>query len=641
MHKIKYALFYDFHTSPNHPDVGKNFDAEKLTDRFLECGVDYVTFHARCNMGMAYYNTEIGTKHPSLEFDLFGQLAEACKRKGIALGAYFNAGLSRAEGIAHRDWATVYPDGQLYHKPFEGPFSLTMCYNSPYREHLTAMAVEVAKKYPVSGFFFDCMSAWPCVCPHCVSKMQEEGIDCHDQAALQAFAVRTRDSFARELSEAVRAVDPEYLIYFNDVAFESQKDFGTYLEFECLPCKSGGYAYMNVSPHYMRTLGKKCVHMTGRFNRWSDFGGLRNATTLKYELFFAMANGLRPNIGDHLSPDGKVNETVFDRCKEVFGELRKYDHWFEDSVPFTDTAVVWHKGAEIRHKAAVSGAVRLLTEMKMQFDIVTTASSWDKYQLLVFPDGVIFDDEIRKRVAAHAAKGGHIIASGLSGLEGSTFPEEWGVDFVKNTPFTPAYFIPGKEVAQENFMTYSFYEEACAVTPKAGTELFSPLVRPAINRGWTGIIPEYYNPPYEKSEYPFVTVKDRSIYCSGNIFQGYAKTAPVPVREELAQALEKTCYNALLKVKGAPSFLQLYLNTIPTGVTVSMLAFLPEKRGAEMESIEDELTAGNFELSLKLEKDPAKVTLLPSGKELSFKREGEYITFTVPEFTGFGLIAVE
>ena len=641
MHQIKYALFYDFHTSPQHPDVGKNFDAEKLTDRFVECGVDYVTFHARCNMGMAYYNTELGTRHPHLDFDLFGQLAEACRRKGIGLGAYFNVGLSRAEGIAHRDWTTVYPDGQMYHQPFDGPFSLTMCYNSPYRGHLIGMALEVARKYPVSGFFFDCMSAWPCVCPNCVRLMQEQGVDCHDKAAVQAFAVRTRNRFAEEISAALRTVDPEYLIYFNDVPFETQQKAGSYLEFECLPCKSGGYAYMNVQPHYMRTLGKTCVHMTGRFNRWSDFGGLRNAYTLKYELFFAMANGMRPNIGDHLSPDGHVNETVFNRCKEVFGALRKYDRWFDGARPLADAAIVWHNGAEVRLKPVVSGAVRMLTEMKMQFDIVTTASSWDRYQLLIFPDDVKFDDEIRSRVEKHVARGGFILASGASGLDqDGRFPAAWGVDYVKKAPFTPAYFLPEKSDGDE-VMPFSFYDDAHEVVPHPGTRTVSPLVRPAINREWTGIYPEYYNPPWKKTDLPFLAVNGRTIYCSGNIFLGYARTAPVPVRDVLAKTLEETGYRPLLKVAGAPSFLQLFVNRIPSGLTVSMLACIPEKRGSEMESVEDELTAGNFELSLKLEKDPGKVFLVPDGQPLKWQRKGDYITFTVPEFTGFGMIAAE
>ena len=113
------------------------------------------------------------------------------------------------------------------------------------------------------------------------------------------------------------------------------------------------------------------------------------------------------------------------------------------------------------------------------------------------------------------------------------------------------------------------------------------------------------------------------------------------MRELLAKTLEETGYRPLLKVSGAPSFLQLFVNRIPSGLTVSMLACIPEKRGSEMESVEDELTAGNFELSLKLEKDPGKVITVPDGQPLKWQRKGDHITFTVPEFTGFGMIALE
>ena len=57
---------------------------------------------------MAYYDTKIGIKHPSLKYDLFGKLAEACQRKDIALIAYLNGGISSAEGVLHREWTTLY-----------------------------------------------------------------------------------------------------------------------------------------------------------------------------------------------------------------------------------------------------------------------------------------------------------------------------------------------------------------------------------------------------------------------------------------------------------------------------------------------------------------------------------------------------
>lgn len=438
MHKIKYALFYDFHTSPNHPNVGSKFNADALTDRLLKCGVDYVTFHARCNMGMAYYNTKIGIKHPTLEKDIFGELAFACERKGIALGAYFNGGLSRMEGIAHRDWTRISFDGKVYQEPLNSPFSMTMCYNSPYRDHLIAMALEVARQYPVKGFFFDCMSAFPCVCPVCVELMQKNGYDISSIKEVTAFAAFSASCLANEISQALTKVNPDYLFYFNDIPFEQQKKSGNYLEFECLPSKSGGYLYMHTIPRYMRTLGKPCVHMTGRFHCWSDFGGLRNVESLKYELLYAMANGLHPNIGDHLLPDGSINEVVFELIHTIYGELHKYDHFLEESVPLAEVALVYPKEkARISTDWEILGAIRLLNELRIQFDIVTKAVSWNKYQLLVFPDNVDFDHEIQRRVEKHLEEGKTIIASGTSGLdEKQQFPENWPVKYISPANFS-------------------------------------------------------------------------------------------------------------------------------------------------------------------------------------------------------------
>ena len=57
MTKFNYGLFYDFHTSTEIPDVGADFDVEAFTDQVKSCGVDFITCHARCNQGNAYYNT--------------------------------------------------------------------------------------------------------------------------------------------------------------------------------------------------------------------------------------------------------------------------------------------------------------------------------------------------------------------------------------------------------------------------------------------------------------------------------------------------------------------------------------------------------------------------------------------------------
>ena len=44
MHIPKWALFFDFHTMPANPDVGKAFNMEAITDWIKECGADFIVF---------------------------------------------------------------------------------------------------------------------------------------------------------------------------------------------------------------------------------------------------------------------------------------------------------------------------------------------------------------------------------------------------------------------------------------------------------------------------------------------------------------------------------------------------------------------------------------------------------------------
>ena len=118
MHTPKWAFFFDFHTMPANPDVGKGFDMDAITDWFVECGVDYVVFPARCNLGMAYYPTKIGIPHPAMQRNLLGDLVEACRAKHVAITGYINVGLSHEEAYRHRDWAVLRSDGRMYGERF-------------------------------------------------------------------------------------------------------------------------------------------------------------------------------------------------------------------------------------------------------------------------------------------------------------------------------------------------------------------------------------------------------------------------------------------------------------------------------------------------------------------------------------------
>ena len=72
---------------------------------------------------------------------------------------------------------------------------------------------------------------------------------------------------------------------------------------------------------------------------------------------------------------------------------------------------------EIRWNHASQAAVRMLTELKLQFNVVTEYSDWDSYRLLILPDNVRLSKEVAARIEKHLAKGGSVIASAYSGLD--------------------------------------------------------------------------------------------------------------------------------------------------------------------------------------------------------------------------------
>jgi len=265
LHIPKWALFFDFHTMPANPDVGKAFDMDAITDWIKECGVDFIVFPARCNLGTAYYPTKLGIPHPAMKRDLYGDLVAACHAKDIAISAYINIGLSHEEAYRHRDWTVLRADGRMYGEPFNNSFCRQMCYNTAYADHVTGMAREVVTWYNVDGFFFDCFHTQPCIGMECMEKMKAEGVNWSDSEQLNDFNYRKMLTMGRKLSDAVRLIKPNLLIYFNGIDFEAQAEIGSYLELECLPQGGWGYELLPMVSRYMRTLGKPVLNMTGRF----------------------------------------------------------------------------------------------------------------------------------------------------------------------------------------------------------------------------------------------------------------------------------------------------------------------------------------------------------------------------------------
>lgn len=650
MEKIKYSLFYDFHTSPLIPDVGKNFQVEQFTDNLKACGVDFLTWHARCNQGNAYYNTRFGCRHPSLQYDLFREIAESCHRKGIRISAYFNGGLSDEELLQHRAWMRIAPDGRCLNEYRLTPYARATCYNSPFREHLKNMVREMAEEYPVDGFFFDCMSnQLTCVCPYCVREMKEKEIDYNNPGELGKFTGDSVLRLARELHDLIKSIRPEALFFLNGSMVDEMIGYDTQLECESLPTSASlGYEFLPVQAHYLRTVarGNPVLNMTGRFYEWGDFGGLRKEEGIEYDLFYGLANGMRPEVGGHFHPRGDMDQPVFDLIRSIYKKMQEYDFWCDDAVNHPEIAVIFPKsGNELRSDPSLKAATRMLCELKIQFDVVTEAASWESYDLLICPDSIRFSPETGRRISEHLQKGGAVIASGESGLnpEGSAFLlQAWSVVYLGPMPYSPYYFHPEGRLANGlPPMPLSVYAEGVLVKAKAGACIEMEVIKPYHNQEWDGLHANFYTPPQEKTDIPFITIKDRIACISGKIFAGYYNRSPYQLRSLLGNVIQALCPHLKLKAPTLPSFARAFVQQNGTMELIHILAYTPELRGKSI-ALEDRATLLNTELALRMDgKQVSRVYLAPKREPLPFSLEEDYCRISVPVICGYALVVIE
>ena len=654
MYRPKYAMFFDLHTMQACPDVGHAFDAEKFAEQLHNAGADLVGFHAKCNQGFCYFDTKTGIRHPSLPEgrDLFGEVVTACNKRGIQVSAYFNCGLSNEDAIRHPDWSRIGMHGEALHPEIYDlgwvtPYMRTMCMNSPWHDHLLGLIREVRDRYPVAGFLFDSFNVFPCVCPVCTAMMREQGLDPNCEADVMKFARQSSLRMATDISELVRPKENGLLTYFLGISAKMNAKIGSYLECECLPTNpSWGYDFLPLTSRYYRTLTDGPVlNMTGRFNNWGDFGSLRPQAAVEYDLFFGLANGMRPNIGDHLHPRGDLNECVFERIGSIYRKIRRYDEWFDGAENLVDIGVVFSGSLTQSH--ALIGATRMLSELKMQFDFIDRDSDWSKYKILILPDDILLDDVLAAKAEAHLQAGKKLIATGKSGLDPAEkqfrFGKVWGAEYQGPCDYDPAYFrLSGAHADEVPAMPLATYSKGLRVRALDPSNVAGKIVAPYYNRHWDGMYSYYYTPPDKLTGLPFLILNEQSAYCAYPLCESYYEHASPDLRKVLEIMLRHVFGTPLLKTgKNLPSFARAFVTQKGKQRIVHLLNYVPELRGKTL-LIEEEIPAKEVEVSLRLDGAAVKkVYLAPDRTELPFRTADGYVHFTVPEMSGYCMIVTE
>ena len=645
----------DFHTGPDIPDVGSAFDAHEFARTMKRAHVNSATVFAKCHHGHLYYNTKRPERHPGLRrgLDLLGRQVEALHREGIRAPIYVSVQCDEYAANAHPEWLARNADTSQvkWGKSVFTPGWQILDMSSPYQDCVAEQLAEVLRLFkPVDGIFLDMCWDQPSCSKWAIDGMRKVDLNPESEADRQAYARQVSAAYMKRYHRMIKKSNPAATVYFNsrplselpsDIAVQTQ------VEIEALPTGGWGYMYFPKNVRYARGFGRPYLGMTARFHKsWADFGGLKPYAALEYETSQMMAHGAACSIGDQLHPRGVLDRAAYERIGDVYQRVAQREDWLVGATSVAQIGVVRvsDSGGYFATKGAEEGAVRMLAQLKQQFDLVDATGPLAKYDLLILPDEVRLDGPAVQRIRAYLRDGGAILASGLSGLsEDGTkaLLPELAIKPQGSSPYQVTYIRFGRQVDSDVPPTdHVMYEKGLRVTPARGAEVLARVVEPYFNRTWDHFSSHNQTPGDRVSRYAAAVRKGRVAYIPYPIFGAFGKHGSQAYRLLVRNILDLLLPEALLRVE-APTSTETTVTRQGRRTIVHLLQYCPERRGENMDLVEDIVPLHNVPLSLKLAKRPHRVYIAPQETSLEFTYAEGRVGTTLPELAGHAMIVFE
>ncbi len=423
-------------------DRGRAFDPIFLVDQLADSGVDAVELYAKDHHGTLYYPFPHGLDYGR---DVVGELASACRDRGLRFIGYISVCLDEHAAGLHPDWLATDALGQARTmRPFRW-----LCVRSPYRALLLRQIETLAASYDIDGLWLDILPiAWPspytttalggprlwmlqdivpCYCHACRSQFIDEW---GYPALLTPDAAGADDLFAfgvrgvRSLLDDVRAIlqrhrPAAFLTYNGAGAPGDAVDAGDLVSVE-------GHA-----PFYERQgLVARWAHGRGLPGEimaagavpstpsgWNGFDR-KPAPVLELERAVTAAHGGSTTFGHAPYTDGHSDAVQFDGIRAVGRSFTSIaarlvapasvaDVLLASTIKPVTAPRLWGRMFE-----SLEAWHDILRRSHQQYDIGGLDRDLSSYSLIVLPDQAAMSDAEIEAVRRFVHAGGHLLATG-------------------------------------------------------------------------------------------------------------------------------------------------------------------------------------------------------------------------------------
>ncbi len=324
-------------------------------------------------------------------------------------------------------------------------------------------------------------------------------------------------------------------------------------DLEALPSAAQwGYYFFPLATRYARTFGLTTYGMTGRFKAsWADFGGLKLPAQLDVECASIAANAARCDIGDQMPPSGRLDPAVYHVIGKAYGRIKTLEPYLEGAAPVTEAALLLN-GLPLDKVGGDShfGFVKLLTECRIQFDVVEPDAAWERYSVIALPDSLAVNEDLASRLRLYADNGGGLVVSHQAGvLEGAekSWLERFGLSYAGPSPFKPAYMVPKEQFTGDiPAYEYALYEGASQWRAMSDARIVAQLGEPAFQRSAAHYTSHAQTPFDHETEYAAIAVSGRVALFGFPLGASYYSQGYWVYRAALKHALKRVLPQPLI-----------------------------------------------------------------------------------------------
>lgn len=660
--KIPYRQIHmDFHTNREIPAVGARFHAGEFVATLKAAHVNSINLFAKCHHGMYYYPTQIGTMHPTLTFDLFGEQIKACRENGLRAVAYTCVAWNEDWADRHPEWLCVTYDGLRGNKrPFETGYVKwnSLCINQPaYREIIKAELREIYERYRPAGYWVDLVVAYQCVCPVCQAEMKALHMDPTDRNQVIRHDRMAEIAFCKDIYGYIKSLDPGLAVYFNshpaalddgiDTAASSaeKRKYFDFIDIESLPSEEWGYNHFPVSSCYVGKYATETCMMNGKFHfSWADFGSLRNRAALEYECFRALAYGAKVCVGDQLHPSGRIDPVVYGRIGEVFASIEQKEPWLHATRRVCEVGVFIVEAAGDDFKNSnlpVEGVYQVLSELHIPFDFLNQQDPLEEYRLLILPDCFVPTEELAERLNKFVCRGGKVLATGRSGIVDGKFLLDFiQAEYVGESPFDTRYLrLDAAVFPAIPPIDHVLYEKGVVV--RSAENALAKTVNPYFNRTYDRFCSHRQTPPCpDATEEPAIIKGQGYIYIASPLFSDYAGSRYQAHRDILRDCIHMLLDRPLLE-SDLPAISEVTVRKAEPFYVVHILNYVIQRRAKRLDTIEEVYTVPKATLRLRTGVPVAAVRLVPTGEEVAFSCEDGVVEVVLENLAGHTMLVFE